>query len=190
MNGRPALRVRQSCRRARLLVGVAGLLAWSLLASATGSSASGRCLPPPVPGPIAVSFQQPSCPYCAGHRGIEYHVAVGTPVHAVQQGVVTFAGTVAGTIYVVVLQPDGLRATYGLVLAPAVRRGAVVAQGQVVGHATGRVYFGLRATDDSPVDPTPLLGRWVGRPRLVPLDDTPPRPPPPPHLTCAAAAET
>ncbi|MGB8859748.1 MAG: M23 family metallopeptidase [Ilumatobacteraceae bacterium] len=143
------------------------------------------CYPPPVAASVSVPYVQPACAYCAGHRGLEYELATGSPVRAVASGTVTFAGVVAGTRYLVVLQPDGLRATYGMLGATSLTRGDVVEQGQVVGHSTVRLYFGLRNAADEPVDPTPLLGRLAGRPRLVPTDGSAARPAGAPRLVCA-----
>ena len=126
------------------------------------------CLAPPVPGPVTQPFRAPTCTYCPGHRGIEFQALPGTPVRAVVSGTVTFAGAVAGTTYVVLVQPDGLRATYGFLRSATVRSGALVVQGQTVGFSTERVYFGWRQ-GETPVDPTPHLGRWRLRARLVPI---------------------
>lgn len=145
------------------------------------------CYPPPVAAPIAVPYVQPACPYCAGHRGVEYALPAGTRVAAVAAGTVTFSGAVAGTRYVVVLQADGRRATYGMLAATTLTRGDVVVAGQQVGASGARLYFGLRDATDAPVDPTPLLGRLVGVPRLVPAGGATPRRAPPPRLQCGAS---
>ena len=151
------------------------------------ASLSSQCFAPPVDVPIAIGFARPACDYCPGHRGVEYHPPAGVPVHAVIGGVVSFAGRVAGTLYVVVAQPDGSRSTYGMLLTRLVGIGDGVATGQVVGFASARLYFGMRDPDDQPIDPTGMLGRWVGRPRLIPLDGTLPRAGPPPTLACPGA---
>ena len=156
---------------------IAGLLVAAALAV---------CYPPPVEAQVSIPFVMPACTYCAGHRGVEYSVANGTPVRVVAPGVVTFSGMVAGTRYVVALQTDGLRATYGMLQASSVTRGDVVNSGQVVGHSGLRLYFGLRDAADNPVDPTNLLGVLVGRPRLLPSNGSTGRRAPPPRLTCAA----
>lgn len=132
------------------------------------------CVLPPVPGPIVQPFHAPACTYCRGHRGVEYAPAAGTPVVAVAGGRVTFAGQVAGTLYVVVSQPDGLTATYGFLLTVGVRRGQAVATGAVLGKSTNRLYFGWKR-DGVPVDPTPALTGRPGPPALVPTDGTRPR---------------
>lgn len=144
------------------------------------------CFVPPVDVPIAIGFVRPACDYCPGHRGVEYHPPTGVPVHAVIGGVVSFAGRVAGTLYVVVAQGDGSRATYGMLLTRVVGAGDGIAAGQVVGYSSVRLYFGLRDPDDQPIDPTSMLGHWVGRPRLIPLDGTAQRAGPPPTLACPA----
>ncbi len=149
-------------------------------------AALSQCFVPPVDVPIAIGFQRPECDYCVGHRGVEYHPSVGVPVRAVVGGVVSFAGRVAGTLYVVVGQPDGTRFTYGMLSTRLVGAGDGVAAGQVVGYTSARLYFGLRDADGRPIDPTGMLGRWVGRPRLLPTDGGRARTPPPPRLVCAA----
>lgn len=145
------------------------------------------CFVPPVDVPIAIGFARPACEYCPGHRGVEYHPEAGVPVRAVLAGVVSFSGRVAGTLYVVVAQGDGSRATYGMLLTRTVGTGDGVTAGQVVGYSSARLYFGLRDPDGQPIDPTGMLGRWVGRPRLIPVDGTAARTGPPPRLTCPAA---
>jgi len=147
------------------------------------------CFAPPVDVPIAIGFARPACDYCPGHRGVEYHPSAGVPVHAVIGGVVSFAGRVAGTLYVVVAQGDGSRATYGMLLTRVVGVGDGVASGQIVGYSSARLYFGIRDPQGQPIDPTGMLGHWVGRPRLIPVDATAARAGPPPTLACPAAAD-
>lgn len=153
-----------------------------ILLPATSAHAE-PCWKPPVPGPIVDHFRAPACPYCPGHRGVEFAADANDPVRAVGAGVVTFAGDVAGTGYVVVEHADAMKLTYGRLSEIRVGRGDRVVAGAILGEATGRLYFGLRIRDDY-VDPEPFLGRLAGRPRLVPLDGTPRRPPPPPTLIC------
>jgi murein DD-endopeptidase MepM/ murein hydrolase activator NlpD len=143
-----------------------------------------ECYPPPVAVPIAVPFQEPACTWCPGHRGVLFEVAEGTAVLAVAPGAVSFAGRVAGVRYVVVLQADGLRATYGLLQDVLVRNGQTVAVGEVLGRSGAQLHFGLR-DGARYLDPGPLLGRWVARPRLVPIDRRHPRAAPAARLACA-----
>lgn len=158
----------------------------AVLAALVVASFAPSCYAPPVPAPIAVPYAQPACAFCPGHRGVEYDIAANTPVRAVSAGAVTFSGVVAGTRYLVVLQPDGMRATYGLLAAATASNGDRVVAGQVVGVSTVRLYFGLRDASNAPIDPTPMLGRFVGRPRLVPSDGNGARAGPLPRLVCAA----
>jgi murein DD-endopeptidase MepM/ murein hydrolase activator NlpD len=144
------------------------------------------CYVPPVAAEISRPYEAPDCRYCAGHRGVEYSVAPGTQVHTVAAGVVSFVGVVAGTRYVVVLQSDGLRATYGMLATSSLSRGDVAVEGATVGVSGAVLYFGLRGADDDPVDPTPLLGHLVGRPRLVPREGAGRRTASPPRVSCAA----
>ncbi len=171
-------RLARVCRAVALTVVVAG---------ATGvppiAGAGGACYPPPVEAQVAVAYREPACRYCAGHRGIDFDSRPGDSVRAVAAGEVTFAGSVAGTRYVVVAQADGLRATYGGLDRVLVPEGGVVRQRQRLATAGGAVYFGLRRGDEY-IDPTPLLGRWRRPVRLVPTDGSTRPPAPPARLEC------
>jgi murein DD-endopeptidase MepM/ murein hydrolase activator NlpD len=144
------------------------------------------CWRPPVEARVAVPFRAPACTWCPGHRGIEYRVAPGTPVRAVTDGRVVFAGSVVGVTYLVIRVADGRRVTFGQLADLSARVGQQVHEGQVVGHSTARLFLGVRV-GDHPVDPAPLLGRPRGRARLVPLDGNRSRPAGPVGRTCAAA---
>jgi murein DD-endopeptidase MepM/ murein hydrolase activator NlpD len=144
------------------------------------------CYHTPVTSPIIDPFRAPACSFCPGNRGLEYHPAVGSPVAAAADGVVTFSGVVVGVRYVVVQQSDGRLATYGRLAAARVFAGSTVRAGEVVGTTTDRFFFGLRQ-DDRYIDPAPFLGSLRYRPRLVPVDGSGPRPPPLPILRCAAS---
>ena len=158
-----------------------------MIAVLLAAALAGSCYLPPVAAPIAVPYVQPACTYCPGHRGVRYDLPAGTEVVAAAAGTVTLAGSVAGTRYLVILQVDGLRATYGSLAAHSLSIGQVVSQGAVVGHSGAQLYFGLRRADGSPIDPTTLLGRLEGRPRLVPADGGAPRRGPEPRLVCAVS---
>lgn len=145
------------------------------------------CWRPPVDAPVVDPFREPACRWCPGNRGIEYGTRPGAPVRAVAAGTVDFAGVVAGTGYVVIRHGDGRRATYGGLADRRVSRGDVVVAGTVVGKAAGPVHFGLR-DGEVYVDPAPLLGRLVGRPRLVPVDGRRANLAPPPRLRCSTSA--
>jgi murein DD-endopeptidase MepM/ murein hydrolase activator NlpD len=145
------------------------------------------CWAPPVDAPVTEAYRAPACVYCPGNRGIEYGPRTGQGVLAVAAGTVSFAGSVAGTRYVVVDHHDGLRATYGRLATVAVRAGQQVEPGALLGTTTDRFYFGLRrgtGADEQPVDPTPMLGVRRYPVRLVPVDGTPAPPPGPGRMAC------
>src|SRR6476620_4179993 len=62
----------------------------------------------PVDGPLARGFVAPVSRYGAGHRGADLVAPAGTPVRAANAGVVSFAGSVAGSLHVVVAHAGGL----------------------------------------------------------------------------------
>jgi len=112
--------------------------------------------------------------YTAGHRGVDLAGAPGSPVLAAGDGVVAFAGTVAGRPVVSVDHPGGLRTTYEPV-DPSVGAGQAVARGSPLGtlrtgHAgcpvAACLHWGLRRGEDY-LDPLALLA--VPRVRLLPL---------------------
>ena len=70
---------------------------------------------------------------------------------------------------------DDLRSSYGYLQSAAVRVGRQVGAGEVLGRTGTQLHLGLRRGDRY-LDPAPLLGRPVGRPRLVPSDRTTRRP--------------
>ena len=80
----------------------------------------------PVEGAVTRPFDPPPDRYGAGHRGADLAGAPGSPVLAAGDGVVVFAGMVAGRPVVSVDHAGGLRTTYEPV-------DAVVGAGQPVG---------------------------------------------------------
>ena len=140
---------------------------------------------PPVEGEITRAFQAPAFAYGPGHRGVDFAAAPGTPVRAAADGVVAFAGAVAGSLHVVVAHDGGLRTTYAFLAGISVHQGDRVTRGQVVGAAGGTgpehdqpgLHFGLRVGDRY-LDPQQLfevcdLTQLV---RLVPVDELPAEP--------------
>ena len=129
----------------------------------------------PLPGELVVTrpFEAPAHAYGPGHRGADLGGAAGTPVLAAGDGVVVFAGMVAGRPVVSIDHAEGLRTTYEPV-DPAVGAGQRVARGSpigtlVEGHAGCPVeaclHWGLRR-GEAYFDPLLLL---VVRVRLLPL---------------------
>jgi murein DD-endopeptidase MepM/ murein hydrolase activator NlpD len=109
-------------------------------------------------------FDPPPTPYAAGHRGVDLAGVAGQPVLAAGNGVVAFAGFVAGRPLVSVEHAGGLRTTYEPV-QPGVAAGQVVARGSPLGMlAAGHggcpveacLHWGLRR-GGSYLDPLSLL---------------------------------
>lgn len=106
----------------------------------------------PASGPVVRPFAEPLALYAAGHRGVDFAAARGSAVRAANDGVVSFAGDVAGTLHVVVSHDGGIRTSYSFLLGTDVRVGQRVQRGDVVGtaggagdgHAAGVLHFGVR----------------------------------------------
>jgi hypothetical protein len=118
----------------------------------------------PVDGPVAVAFRAPESRFGAGHRGVDFAASPGTPVRAANDGVVAFAGNVAGSLHVVVAHAGGLRTSYSFLSTVGVHAGQPVARGDVLGESGGTgaghdgsvLHFGLRV-GDTYVDPMMLF---------------------------------
>lgn len=122
---------------------------------------------PLAPRPAVVRpFDPPARRWLAGHRGIDLGTTPGAAVLAPADGVVTFAGRVAGRPVVSLRHEGGLRSTYEPVVG-ALGVGGVVRAGDVVGYVSTEpghcapavcLHWGaLRGT--TYVDPLSLLGR-------------------------------
>jgi murein DD-endopeptidase MepM/ murein hydrolase activator NlpD len=119
-------------------------------------------------------FSPPPRRWLAGHRGVDLAGRSGQLVRAAGDGVVVFAGPVAGRGVVSVGHDGGLRTTYEPV-RPLVRKGQDVGGGDVLGvldpghpgcAIVACLHWGLRR-DDTYLDP--LLLVQPGRVRLKPL---------------------
>lgn len=126
---------------------------------------------PLAPRPqVVAGFDPPSSTWSAGHRGVDLLGSPGATVRAALAGRISFAGTIAGR-GVVVVDHGAYRTTYEPV-QPAVRRGAQVTTGELIGRLqTGRSHCAPRAClhwglveDGAYRDPLSLL-----RPRTVRL---------------------
>jgi murein DD-endopeptidase MepM/ murein hydrolase activator NlpD len=104
------------------------------------------------------------------HRGVDVAVPVGTPVKAMKNGDVAFAGEMSGYGLVVILQHGPrLRTVYGHLSELHVRRGDQVSGGQIIaksgrsGNASGaHLHFEIQrwGRDEDPVE---LLGGLPAR---------------------------
>lgn len=124
---------------------------------------------PPVDAPVVDPFRPPTTPYGPGNRGLEYGTAPGTPVAVVADGVVAFAGLVAGTRHVTVLHDDGVRTSYSFLARIDVVVGQHLRQGDIVGITIDRLHLGARI-GDTYFDPASLFGTGPPQVHLVPFD--------------------
>ena len=143
-----------------------GILTLSMLAlwlTAMPVSASGAWTWPVV-GPIIRAFDPPESPYGSGHRGIDIAALSGTIVRAPAPGVVSFAGSVGGRLFVTIDHGAGLLSTASYLSERLVRRGDTVIQGQPIGRSGSghpgdlqpTLHFGVRL-DGTYVDPLDYL---------------------------------
>jgi murein DD-endopeptidase MepM/ murein hydrolase activator NlpD len=125
--------------------------------------------PPPVTRP----FEPPAGPFGPGHRGVDLAAAPGVRVLAAGDGIVAFAGMVAGRPVVSVDHPGGVRTTYEPV-DPSVAAGQAVARGSPIGTllaghagcpAAACLHWGVRR-GETYLDPLGLLRAL--RVRLLP----------------------
>lgn len=122
----------------------------------------------PVQGPITSGFGWRTNPVTDSgtqfHDGVDIGVPIGTPVHAVANGTVAYAGWYAGYgEYVLLDNGFGVQTFYGhnsrlLVQAgQTVKRGQVIALSGETGYATGpHVHFGLHV-DGRPTNPLTFI---------------------------------
>jgi murein DD-endopeptidase MepM/ murein hydrolase activator NlpD len=144
---------------------------------------------PPVPTPAAVDthpwraplapltlvagYDPPAVRWLAGHRGLDLRGAFGQQVLAVDDGLVTVAGPVAGR-GVVTVRHGPIRSTYEPVTA-LVTVGDRVRAGQPIGlladggHCRGCLHLGARRGEDY-LDPWRLISPGA---RLLPTPASP-----------------
>lgn len=121
---------------------------------------------PPVRGVVVQRFVAPRCQRCAGHRGVTVATTPGDSVVAVRDGTITFAGQVAGRLFVVQRIAPDVRVTYGWVdaVTERVAVGLQVRAGDRLGRVGRLTYLGVRVGGRY-VEPLSYLGLW--RVRLV-----------------------
>jgi murein DD-endopeptidase MepM/ murein hydrolase activator NlpD len=137
------------------------VLTWVVAEAPPVEAQNGRVVyQPPVAGPIIDDWRPPENPFGAGNRGVDFFAVPGQPVFAAADGVVTFAGQVGGSLFLVMSHADGLRTTIGFVGSITVRVGAVLNRGAKVAIAKGPVHFGVR-NGNAYLDPRTLFARRV-----------------------------
>ncbi len=146
---------------------VGGLLALGLLVAGfppvAAAAPSGWQLP--VDGSVVRPFRAPIGQFGSGHRGVDLAAAPGVAVRAANDGVVVFAGSVAGSLHVVVAHDGGIRTSSSFLARVDVRAGQRVARGSVIGaaggtgegHGAGVLHLGVRVGDRY-IDPMLLFG--------------------------------
>lgn len=108
------------------------------------------------------AFDPPAKPWLAGHRGVDLAADPGARIYAAEDGVVAFAGLVAGTPVVSIDHADGIRTTYQPVYAwvspgDSVTEGQVVGiLGQPIGEDIG-LHWGARTDKETYINPLGLL---------------------------------
>jgi murein DD-endopeptidase MepM/ murein hydrolase activator NlpD len=126
---------------------------------------------------VVRAFDPPEQQYGPGHLGVDVATRRAEVIAAAGDGVVSFAGSVAGRGLVVVQHADGISTEYEPV-QPLVLRGAVVQRGQPIGREHGVhgacaldacLHWGARR-DGEYLDPLLLL-RPLGPVRLLPWGD-------------------
>lgn len=129
----------------------------------------------PVPGPVVERFA-PVGDY-GGHWGVDFAAEQGSEVVVVADGIVTFAGSVAGRRSVSVDHGRGLVTTLSYLDSSTVSRGERVERGETVGtsglaHGRAAVHLGFRV-DGRYRDPMLLFSCRTGditeALRLVPV---------------------
>ena len=127
--------------------------------------------PTGAPADVERGFKRPPTRWSSGHRGVDLRLAPGEPVLAAADGVVAFAGSVAGRWVISIDHADGIRTTYEPVV-PALPRGASVRMGEVIGRLDDSashcapascLHWGARREGDDYLDPLSLLRTAVIR---------------------------
>lgn len=156
--------------------------AWGMV---TEAAAPGAAMPAEQPRfswplrpdpPVVRPFDPPGSRYGPGHRGVDLAASPGSAVFAATDGVVAFAGTVAGR-GVVSIEHGAMRTTYEPVV-PFVVTGDRVSGGRQIGvvatgHAgcpNGCLHWGARRGSDPPEYLDPLLFVATGSLRLKPWE--------------------
>lgn len=155
-----------------LAVAIAILCSLVLPSGGAAATAGSGAWPWPLLGEVVTPFVNGSDPYAAGqHRGLDIAAPVGSPVLAIVEGRVSYAGKLPdGGLAVTITSADGQWLISALHLAERnVARGQSVAPGDLLGRVgtTGKrsveqphLHLSLRkAATRTYVDPLSMLGR-------------------------------
>nr|NLI50571.1 M23 family metallopeptidase [Propionibacterium sp.] len=142
-------------------------------AAPPAAAAPGRGVLPVAGASVVGAFDPPVVRWGAGHRGVDLAAAAGSTVVAPRDGVVTYAGILAGR-GVLVLRHGATRSTFEPVTA-LVPAGAAVSRGQPIGRldaghacaAPACLHWGLKRGEDY-LNPLALL---LGEVRLLSAAD-------------------
>ncbi len=134
-----------------------------------------------APGRVLQGFRVGEHDWLPGHRGVDLALAPGSPILATEDGVVAFAGMVAGTPVLSIDHPDGLRSTYRPIRA-VVAKGDSVKSGEVIGTLVATdgthpgLHWGIKTGPKSYINPLSLLDIPVIRLKPIHAEATPARP--------------
>jgi murein DD-endopeptidase MepM/ murein hydrolase activator NlpD len=117
-------------------------------------------------------WRPPATPYGPGNLGVDVGSTPGAVALSPADGIVSFAGAVGNSRFVVVASADGIRITVGFLASVRVRTGQIVRRGQPIGTAGTSVHIGARIGEEY-VDPTPLFSGGPPHVRLVPVEGSP-----------------
>ncbi|NIA26302.1 MAG: peptidoglycan DD-metalloendopeptidase family protein [Gammaproteobacteria bacterium] len=148
-----------------LLVGVI------VLSGVVPSVSCGGAIVPPA-GPVVRAFA-PVGSY-AGHWGADYAIERGSTVRTVADGVVTFAGVVAGVRTVTIFHGGSLRTSYSYLASITVAAGDRLQAGDALGesgtdHGIGALHLSSRVGSRY-IDPALVLSCSKRTLHLMPLD--------------------
>lgn len=125
----------------------------------------------PMHTAVVDPFRPPAHIGAEGNRGLEYGDSEDQVVSAAAEGLVWFAGSVAGTNAITLVHADGVLTTYTNLKEVWVTEDVLVSQHAGIGVAQAGFHFGARRAEHY-LDPQILLDTSGVHytPRLVPLD--------------------
>lgn len=164
-------------RSAFLVLSVFLLISVSAGVFGVGAGPAAAYVDPTTGSPTAAHVTRaadiPEHNWLAGHRGVDLAARTGQDILAAEDGVVAFAGVVAGVPVLSVDHADGIRTTYQPVHA-TVKVGDEVEEGEVIGRLTPSsgghdgLHWGARTGPDTYINPLTLLD--APQIRLKPVD--------------------